>query len=179
MHHFLPYVPLLILLAWAAQEDLRSRRIRNWLTLVLIITGFTQSLTAGALVSWTQSLQGIAAGIGLTFILFAIGALGGGDVKLMMGVGAWVGPLGVCQVFAIAAIVGMCIVLAQCAWNGRLRTLFRNAATVLLNLKHWDLVGMEHIQQTGLSCRSVDKPLPYAVPVLIAVLMTVVHAGLY
>ena len=45
--------------------------------------------TVGPLASATGLLTGFA----LSFALFAIGAMCGGDVKIMAGVGAWVGPM--------------------------------------------------------------------------------------
>ena len=46
---------------------------------------------------------------------------------------------------------------------------FGRALTV--NLIHLQDVGLEHTRATGRSSRSVDRPLPYAVPVLLAVLV--------
>jgi hypothetical protein len=36
-------------------------------------------------------------------------------------------------------------------------------------------VGVEHAAQTGRSCRSVDRPLPFAVPALAATVLVVIH----
>jgi hypothetical protein len=46
-----------------------------------------------------------------------------------------------------------------------------NTTVLTINLVHLQDVGIEHAQATGRSCRSIDRPLPYAVPVLLAVLM--------
>jgi prepilin peptidase CpaA len=103
--------------------------------------------------------------------MFAIGAVGGGDVKLLAGIGAWLGPWAVFQVFCVEAVIGMVIVLAQAAAQGRTQTLLRNSAVLAVNLAHVNDVGLDHVKATGQSSRSVDRPLPYAVPVLIAVLI--------
>ncbi len=155
-------------LVWAAVQDLHSRRIPNVLTFALVLCGIAQSFGAAGTVSPAQSLLGLAVGFTLTFALFAIGALGGGDVKLLAGVGAWLGPVMALSVFAVAAIVGMVIVLGQALVQGRVAMLFRNTAVVGINLMHLREVGIEHAAATGLTCRTVDRPLPYAVPVLIA-----------
>jgi prepilin peptidase CpaA len=172
-YRLLMLVPMVMLLIVAAAQDMRHRKIRNWLTLSLVLGGITQSMTASHTVEPMQSLMGIAVGFTLTFVLFALGALGGGDVKLMAGVGAWVGPVVALQVFMLASIAGMIIVLVQCAWNGRLRMLFRNSALLAVNLVHTADLGVHHVSETGKSCRSVDRPLPYAVPVLIAVVFAI------
>ena len=170
--------PLFAMLSWAAVGDIRDRRIRNWLTLSIALTGLAQSFAPAHTVSPLASVTGLAAGFALTFVLFALGALGGGDVKLLAGIGAWLGPGPVLAVFAIEAIAGMVIVLVQAAWQGRLRVLFRNSALVAVNLAHLNELGVEHVTATGRSSRSVDRPLPYAVPVFIAVLIVTAHSFL-
>jgi prepilin peptidase CpaA len=166
--------PLLAMLLWAAVGDVRERKIRNWLTCSMILTGLLRPLLAhSAPITFSQSLGGIFGGAGIPLVLFAIGAVGGGDVKLLAGIGAWVGTVAAVQVYCVQAIIGLLIVLVQATAQGRLRTLSRNSAVLSLNLLHLGDVGVEHVAATGRSCRSVEKPLPFAVPVLAAVLLLV------
>jgi len=165
------YAPLLVLLVVACGTDLRARRIPNWLTFTTVLAGLLQSFTAIHTVGPYGSVLGLLSGFGLTFVLFALGALGGGDVKLMAGVGAWIGPMPTVAVFSVTALIGMVIVLVQALWQGRLRSLLLNTTVLTINLVHLQDVGIEHAQATGKSCRSVDRPLPYAVPVLLAVIL--------
>jgi prepilin peptidase CpaA len=172
MEHFLlRCVPLLALLLTAAVLDLRERRIPNWLSLLLIGGGILQSCCRCGLIGPGASLLGIFAGAAIPFVMFAIGALGAGDVKLMAGAGAWLGAGAALAVFVLAALVGLFIVIVQAAMQGRLRILFRNSAVVALNLLYVREVGVEHARATGQSAKSVGAPLPYAVPVLAAVIL--------
>jgi prepilin peptidase CpaA len=166
IHRMLTFLPLLALLVWATAGDWRARRIPNWLTFSLILAGLAQSASAAGTVPLSASVLGFLTGFGLTFIMFAIGAIAGGDVKLMAGVGAWVGPGGALAVFAAAAIVGMIIVIAQALWQGRTRMLMRNSALVAVNLAYASDTGMESASDMCRSYRSVDRPLPYSVSVL-------------
>ena len=163
--------PVLGLLVWAALEDLRSRRIPNWLTFSLVLSGIVQSFTHGGFTTPGMSLAGFAVGFALPFVLFVLGALGGGDVKLLAGIGAWFGPGVAFRVFLLAAVIGAVMVIAQALAQGRTRVLLRNTAVVAINLVHVNDVGLDHAKATGQSCRSVDRPLPYAVPVLAAILL--------
>ena len=173
MHQVLPMLPLVALLVWAAVQDLRERRIRNWLTLSLAWSGLIVNVLGLGAVSPMQAVLGLLVGFALTFVLFALGAVGGGDVKLLAGVGAWVGPTSVLLIFLVEALVGLAIVLAQAAVQGRLSALLRNSAVMLVNLWHWSDVGTAHLVETGKGSRSVDRPLPYAVPVLAATVLVV------
>ena len=162
--------PALALLVWAAVEDLKSRRIPNWLTFSLIISGFVQSFGAGAVVSPASSLIGFAVGFTLPLALFLVGAMGGGDVKLLAGVGAWFGAGATWNIFLLAAVIGAVMVVSQALAQRRTKVLLRNSALVAVNLVHVQEVGLEHAKATGQSCRSIDRPLPYAVPVLLAMI---------
>ncbi len=165
--------PLVVLLIWAAIEDVRARRIANWLSFSLLIAGIVSAAMGTGGVSLAASIGGALAGFAIPFVLFAIGALGGGDVKLLAAVGAWVGPLGAIEVFAASAVVGLIIVLIQALVQGKLTQLVRNSALLTVNLVHVADVGLAHVTATGKSTRSVEKPLPYAVPILLGTIFVI------
>ena len=87
-------------------NDLRNARIPNRLTYsgLLLALGFRFGL-----LGWPGLKSGTAgmliAGI-VFFLLFVIGAMGGGDVKLMASVGAWVGSEHVLIMLLAAALAG-------------------------------------------------------------------------
>jgi prepilin peptidase CpaA len=159
---------LLTLLSVAAWTDLKWRRIPNWLTATVVVAGFAQSLVA---VGWSTpfwAFCGMILGFVLTFLMYAVGGRGAGDVKLMAGIGAWLGPLATWWVFALAAIVSLIVALVQAAIQGKLRNLLNNAALMLLNTFHVKQLGAEHVIDTGRRTRSIDNPMPNAVHVWIA-----------
>jgi prepilin peptidase CpaA len=102
---------------------------------------------------------------------FALNALGGGDVKLLAAIGAWTGPAGALVVLIVATLVGMIIAIAQAAQSGKFSMLLRNSAVLAVNLVNARGVGADHIEQTGRGFRSIDRPLPYAVPLLAGVIV--------
>jgi prepilin peptidase CpaA len=167
-HALVVFAPLVVMLAVAAAIDIRSRRIPNALTGMLALIGFLQSFTSGHTVTPWQSILGLLSGAALLSALFALRAVGGGDLKLLAAAGAWLGPKLVFQVFLLEAILGMLIVLISCAIHGRLRLLVNNSVLLASNIAHVNQLGTDHVQATGESCRSVDRPLPYAVPIFLA-----------
>jgi Flp pilus assembly protein protease CpaA len=126
--------PLVALLIWAAVEDLRRRRVPNWLTFSLVLSGLVLgALSVGAGSLWNAFL-GLLAGFALTLVLHMLGALGAGDVKLMAGAGAWLGYPAAMVVLAGAAIVGMIAAIVQTARQGRLRAYLRDSLLLVMHL---------------------------------------------
>lgn len=124
---------LLALVAAAAAYDLRYRRIPNWLCLAGVIAGF-------ALNGYQGNLRTAAMGFGLALAvyipLFALRAMGGGDVKLMAAVGALTGPNHWLAIFLITAIAGGAVALILLVWKGGLGRALRNAGFILWELSH-------------------------------------------
>ena len=90
----------------ATVMDVRFKRIPNLLTVsffglaVLVHTVFFAGLGHDAFYyGFGHALGGFAVGFGVLFLLWMIGGGGGGDVKLMGALGAWLGP-----VFTIAVL---------------------------------------------------------------------------
>lgn len=167
------FVPLAVLLCIAACTDLRERRIPNWLTLLTVGSGLAQSVIWGFPVSPADAMLGLLVGFALMFIPFALGAMGGGDVKLLAGVGAWLGPLGALQVFALAALVAAGVALSQALVNGKFLRLMRNSMVLASSLAAYNHVGRAELETQGRSLTAIDKPLPYAVPIGIGALIAV------
>lgn len=163
-------LPMLALLCWAAATDWSRRRIPNWLTFSLILTGLAQGATTAATVGVGGSMLGILVGFLLTFVFFAAGAMCGGDVKLLTGVGAWLGPWGVLQVFAVEAVVGMVQAIVQAAAQKRLGTVMRNSAVLAGTMACGaGDAGVASLPDPGAGDdRVVKQMLPYSVPVLVA-----------
>ncbi|MBS1856500.1 MAG: prepilin peptidase [Acidobacteria bacterium] len=89
----------------ASIEDLRRRRIPNWLT----GAGVAAGVLCGAAHGWHglgAALAGAAAGFLLLLPLNLVGALGGGDVKLMAAFGSLLGPSGILAAAVFGAAAG-------------------------------------------------------------------------
>ena len=86
----LAFAILLIVLVVAAVWDLRTAVIPNWLTYPAIVAGFFLWAwhPGGMMTGLQQAAIGFAVGFVPMAFLFSLGGLGGGDVKLMGGIGA-------------------------------------------------------------------------------------------
>jgi prepilin peptidase CpaA len=81
------------------------------------------------------SLKGFALGFGAYFFLYALRAMGAGDVKLMGAVGALVGWEDWVGIFVITAVLGGFSALLLAAWRGRLKTTLFNVGFILSEFK--------------------------------------------
>jgi prepilin peptidase CpaA len=110
----------------AAAIDLRKTIVPKWLSLAMLALGLLFNVVRGAwmglgypdgrvdkvwafalngpwiggLDGFLFALSGFAAGFALFFVFWFLGTCGGGDVKLVAALGAWVGPLLVLYVTA-------------------------------------------------------------------------------
>src|SRR4051812_46201422 len=84
--------PTVMVMIVAMVTDLRSRRIPNWLVFPFLSAGVVVSTVSGGWSGLGQSLLGILMAAVLMGLLYVLGGMGMGDVKLCAGLGAWVGP---------------------------------------------------------------------------------------
>jgi prepilin peptidase CpaA len=105
------------LLIMAALEDLRSRRIPNWLVLAIVVL-WTPWLAAGpAAASWYMAIGVAATTFLIGTLLFARRILGGGDVKLITAVTLWAGLEHFALFAAVMSLTGGLLALASLAWQ--------------------------------------------------------------
>jgi prepilin peptidase CpaA len=150
---------LLIALAGAAALcDLRGRRIPPLLNAAIAASGVIVMASHGALLS---SLTGLAVGLALLLPAFAARWIGGGDVKLVAALGAWLGPVGVLWAASLGLALGAVLAIGTAIAAGITRD-------VIANLRASVLTRSAPVVRR-------DLLVPLAVPLAIAAVA--VHAG--
>jgi prepilin peptidase CpaA len=96
-------------------EDLRKRHIPNWSCAVLFACGVALGIREGGLAGFGSALAGAAAGFATFFVFYLMGAMGGGDVKLMAACGSLAGLDGVLATTVMTAIAGALIAMISLA----------------------------------------------------------------
>lgn len=127
---------LAIALLFAAGTDLRRREIDNWLNAAIALAA-PLFWWAGGLALWPDIAWqlGIAlAAFGIAAGLFAIGQMGGGDVKLIAALALWFPPDAFLQLLIIMAVLGYILTMGLGAFRvGRDDGGFGSRDTVLLS----------------------------------------------
>ena len=125
------------ILVEAAVIDGMKLRVPNWLTFHFVIGGLAFAAWSGGASGLLWATGGAALGLALLLPLYAIGGMGAGDVKLLAGVGAWMGPALTLGAFVATAITGGLMALAMVAWSGQyarhwamLQTIWHEIVTV-------------------------------------------------
>lgn len=159
-----------------AYFDVISARIPNRLTYPAIISGLVLRLI---ILGW----RGLGSGVlglllcgGLFFVLFAIRALGGGDVKLMATVGAWVGVGHTGTALIICAIAGGIIAMGYVVFQKRYKTTFSNVASIM---KFHAVSGVKQHPELNLSSAKAVR-MPYGLAIAagaVGTLITTIWKG--
>lgn len=169
---WLPFVLLSILLALAVWHDVRSRRIPNLLVLAGIVIAVILQLAlprgSGLFVEpfgsigILSSLAGLGAGLALLLPMYALRALGAGDVKLVAMIGAFVGPGTVFGIVLCSLLAGGVLAVSVALYNGTLKRMLGNSFHLVLHSIFGTLTG----QSAKIEAPAAPSgKLPYAIAI--------------
>jgi len=151
--------------------DVSASRIPNVLTfttatLAILFHAFTPD---GA--GLGPAMLGVAVGLAVFFPLFALGAMGAGDVKLMAAIGGWIGVTSILYVALYASVAGGVLALIVALRQQYLRQALRN---VRMLATYWWVEGVKPLP--ALTIESAHSlRLPYALAIAAGLAVTLWH----
>lgn len=161
-------VGALVVAAGATVTDLKATRIPNALTMTSAVAGILAHAVLPGGEGAATSVAGAAAGLAVFFPFFALGGLGGGDVKLMAALGAWVGWPAIVSLALYTAIAGGVLAMAVAVAHGYMRQALRNIVALV---KFWMVAGVR--TEPALTLAHGRGPrLPYAVSIFAGLVLT-------
>jgi prepilin peptidase CpaA len=107
-------------------SDARSARIPNWLTYSGLVVALVLRFALLGWVGLKSGAVGLLVAGGIFLILFVMGAMGGGDLKLMACVGAWAGSAHVIAILLAAALAGGVLAIFYVFFRQGVRTTLWN-----------------------------------------------------
>lgn len=178
LHSFLVWCAALAIVA--AVFDIRSRRIPNWLTTAGLFAGILGHAWLGnqaaghdfALHAAGYSLLGAAVVGVVPLLLWRLGLVGGGDVKIVMAVGAVChASLGMTMVFIALSLMAS-VGIVKLAWDGNFfKTLWSTLSALFNPLRKKD--NQVVVADAG------REPLRFGPALaLSAIVLVLVHGGL-
>jgi prepilin peptidase CpaA len=122
-------------MAYAAVSDMLSMTIANRVSLLLVASFMVIAPMTG--MDWQTYGMHLAAGFAVltvTFTLFATGAMGGGDAKLLAATSVWMGyDIVLLQYLVTAGFVGGMLTLAIMSYRGSVLAVFTGHNRMLRN----------------------------------------------
>jgi prepilin peptidase CpaA len=147
----------------ATASDLATRRVPNALTFGTAGAALLYAATTQGLPGLGMAVAGWAVGCALFLPWFLLGGMGAGDVKLLAGFGAWLGPGTAVWAALYAGVVGGPLALLVAGANGYLKQSFTNLWCLLT---FWRVAGIQPLPT--LTLRTAQSPrLPYALPIAV------------
>lgn len=116
-----PTAAFLASLSVTAVLDLRKHVVPNLITLPLLAAGLILGASRGGIDGFVTASLSAAALFGVGFAAYAMGGMGGGDVKLMAAIGAWMGLNESIDALLLASFIGVAWGLVKYARAGILR----------------------------------------------------------
>jgi prepilin peptidase CpaA len=153
----------------AAVIDVRTHRIPNLLTFGSAAAALPYHAWMGGLAGLGASAGGWMIGVGLFLPLFLLRGMGGGDVKLLGAVGAWLGPTSVLYAGLYSVLAGGVLALVIGGMHGYLGKAFSNLWGLL---GFWRTAGIQPLP--GMTIEDSPGPrLAYGVAIAAGTFATV------
>jgi prepilin peptidase CpaA len=170
----MPAVPIVIVLfaaLVAAVTDIWKFKVYNALTLPLLVSGLLYHGFRGDL---TDSLVGILFGFASLITLYLVGGMGAGDVKLMAGVGAWLGMPLTFYVFIASSLAAGIYSLLLVVLTGKVGETVVNLHIVWLRLSSIGryLAADDRVEKEVLRTDRRRRIIPFAAMVAIGIVAT-------
>ena len=150
----------------AGLTDLRWRRIPNWLTFPAAAIALILHVVAGGWPGARLSLLGAALGLGVLLPFVLIRSLGGGDWKLVGGLGAFFGPSRLITVLIYTLLINGLMAIVLIIAKKRVGKTLRNLGAMIAAILHLRMPGPD---------LTIDSPnavkVPFGVAAAVAVLL--------
>jgi prepilin peptidase CpaA len=164
------------ILVEAAVIDGLKLKVPNWLTFHFVAGGLAFSAWYAGWMGLLFSFEGAVLGLALLLPLYAIGGMGAGDVKLMAGMGAWIGPILVLKAFVVSAVVGGAMAVAMVAWSGqyiRHWAMFQTIGNEIMTIRN-----PAKLSEIAAARKPTMTLLPYGIPIAVGSIAYFIWAGL-
>lgn len=123
---------LILLISLSIYFDLTKKKIPNIITLPVILWGLLSYSILEGYAGFKFSIIGFVIGLAIFFIPFALGGMGGGDVKMMAAIGSLKGWKFVLYTAVYTSLVGGIIVIIYLVYKKKLFITLKKLLWIIL-----------------------------------------------
>ncbi|MFZ9089445.1 MAG: A24 family peptidase [Planctomycetaceae bacterium] len=153
---------ILIVAAWIDGKELR---VPNWITYPMVFAGLIYSTSVGGVDGFIAGLLGMFTGLLTLLPLYSVGGMGAGDVKLMAGIGAWMGWQVTLAAFGVSVVVGAVMAVIMVLRKNKFTHHYGN---FLMILNEWKTVrDPRKLSEIAAERKPTMMLLPYGIPICI------------
>ena len=167
---------LSVALVVAAVIDGWKLKVPNWMTFPLVISGWIYSTACFGWAGLGWSLLGTAVGLALLLPLYAIGGMGAGDVKLLAGVGAWMGATVTLYAFCVSAVFGGVIAVGMVLYRrkwGHHTSQFMAIVSEIMTVRD-----PSKLSELAAARKRTMLLLPYGIPIAMGTIVYFIWSGM-
>src|ERR1700733_9965327 len=165
-----------VLLILAAYIDGKQLRVPNWLTFSMVLSGLVYSGLTGGWAGLGDGLLGMAGRLACLLPLYAVGGMGAGDVKLLAGVGAWLGAPTTFYAFCVSTVVGAVMAVAMVLWR---KAFDKHYAQLLMILSEWMTIkNPRELSRIAAERKPKMLLLPYGIPICVGSIAYFFYEGM-
>lgn len=164
-----------VILIVAAYIDGKELRVPNWITYPMVFSGLIYC-------TWMSGWSGLGAGILGMFVglacllpLYSVGGMGAGDVKLMAGVGAWLGWKTTVFAFAVSTVVGAIMAVIMVLYRGNI---MKHTINVMVIWNEWKTEKVSDLSKIAAERKPTMMLLPYGIPICIGSIAYFFYEGM-
>lgn len=119
--------------------DIKERRIPNIISIPFILTGIIINAFIG---EHKLTVIGFGTAFIIGLISWLLGGMGGGDFKLMAGIGAWLGAYPFVNILFMASIIGL---IWATAGMIKRKILKEKATEIAIKAYHFNAIGLRNV----------------------------------
>jgi prepilin peptidase CpaA len=144
-----------------ALTDAVCGKIFNWLTIPALVLGIAASSWMGGWAGLSMALLATVAGLFLYGWMFAVGAMGAGDVKFLMALGAWGGLRFVVETALLGVLLGGVFAVLMLVFSGKMPGFIKRMHYFVLTLL---------VRELELESPKIDHAMtmPFGIPIAVA-----------
>jgi len=157
------FLVLLLVVVSAVIMDFSTGKVSNYLIIVGLIMGFFLQILSGGKEQIIYSLAGAVVPLVVLMLVFLIGGIGAGDIKLFSVIGLFLGAKGVFTCIVVAFIIGAVMSLGKILVS-------RNFYFYFNNLVHY-VSSTYQSQKIQIYKREKRNTIHFTLPILISVLL--------